>query len=214
MPEELLSNQKKKSFWKYGISAHESILNGEYHQSVLSNDTMGDILRFYVLNTPCQGLSYQTRPFSSYGWEGDVRYNGLGKALDDALDAKHGQFLFPKYPNRGYKVSTNDTVCANLDYLFRITSLTDGIVQDPLIERGASCATNESNTWLRVFRHIRNCLAHGRFKAVTSGNSTEPILIMEDRDKSNITARIVIKAKTLVAWKRIIENGPSNNNLS
>lgn len=51
-----------------------------------------------------------------------------------------------------------------------------------------------------LFRHIRNSLAHGDTFFFDNGN-----LLLEDKDKSTITARILINQQTLIDWIKVID---------
>lgn len=187
----------------YSTIKHASILVGDYSEVALPDDLLGELLRFYVLHTPCERSSAHARSFCYYGWTNDVRRNGLGAALDGARTVPGGEFLFPK----SQPVSENGEG-ADLGYFYNRVSLGDGRVSDLTLERGAACNTYESNVWLRIFRHVRNCLAHGGFVAVGLDDGKGDVLVMEDHDNHNYTARMVIRVQTLVAWKEIIEAGP------
>ena len=51
-----------------------------------------------------------------------------------------------------------------------------------------------------LFRHIRNSLAHGDTFFFDNGN-----LLLEDKDKSTITARILINQQTLIDCIKVID---------
>lgn len=188
----------------YNMTHHASILDKGYSEVMLADDLLGDPLRFYVLHTPCEGSSSLARPFKYYGWTDDVRRNGLGVALEDSITVPGGEFLFP----RNQPVPKKNEKGVDLSYLYGRVSLGDGRVDDLTLERGAASNTNESNVWLRIFRHVRNCLAHGRFVAVKLNDGKGNVLVMEDRYGRSYTARMVIRVQTLVAWRDVIEAGP------
>ncbi len=198
--------KKPNNRMTYSTRNHDTILvKGGYRETALPGDLLGDLLRFYVLHTPCEKTSRQSRSFAYYGWKGDVRRNGLGEALEGAITVPGGEFLFP----RNQPIPKDGERGIDLELLFNKAALTDGLAEDLTVERGAACNTYESNVWLRIFRHVRNCLAHGAFISVGLDDGKGDVLVMEDSSKGNYTARMILRLDTLVAWKDIIEAGPS-----
>lgn len=58
---------------------------------------------------------------------------------------------------------------------------------------------SQNTVVLSFIDHIRNSIAHGRFNLVRNGK--EDVLLMEDiNKKKECSARIVVKAGTLVKW--------------
>ena len=84
----------------------------------------------------------------------------------------------------------------------------DGQLTDTSMMRAATAGTTDSNSYLRLFRHIRNCLAHGRFIAIDDAQSHKTNLIMEDKDNLNYTARMVLSLDTVIKWTSIVTQGP------
>ena len=195
----------RTSIWSYDKRVHTSILYGYADPLSLSDDEYGELVAFYALRTPCEGLSLQSVPFSAYGWTGDIRNNGLGKLLDERKVTSGGAFLLPSRAPDGLPSTLNGRY---LGQLFRHASLGDGPLIDWTVERAVIAATSGSNSWLRLFRHVRNCLVHGRFICLPVEGGLGPMLVMEDEDKYNYTARIVLRVETLLVWKRTIEAGP------
>lgn len=188
---------KSKNAWAYNIRAHTSILQDYPNKTNLDNYSMSILFDFYVLHCPCKSTSFQSKPFSSYGWKGSIRTNGLGKALDAAIPNGSGPFCLPKtYAGAG------------LDKSFGYTNLMDGQLADTSMMRAAIAGTTDSNSYLRLFRHIRNCLAHGRFIAIDDAQSHKTNLIMEDKDNLNYTARMVLSLDTVIKWTSIVTQGP------
>lgn len=52
------------------------------------------------------------------------------------------------------------------------------------------------------FRHIRNAFAHANTYFFDNG-----IVLLEDKDKSKLTAAILIKQQTLLDWIKVIDKG-------
>ena len=97
---------------------------------------------------------------------------------------------------------------AGLEILFRKANLSDGPLKDTTTERAVTKSGNESNSWLRLFRHIRNCLAHGTFAILPRNEQGKVPVVMEDKDRTSYTARMVFSVETLLSWAKIIEFGP------
>lgn len=195
----------RENVWSYSKTLHASILNGYSDTLRLDDDAYGQLASFYVLRTPCEGLTNQSVSFSDYGWIGDIRRNGLGELLDEMKITHDGTYFLPSRAPDGIPASSSERY---LGQLFCRANLGDGPLNDWLTERAVARATSGANTWLRLFRHVRNCLAHGRFVCLSAGDSLGPVLVMEDEDRSSYTARIVLRLETLLAWKRAIEAGP------
>lgn len=192
--------------WKYSAAKHPSILS-EYPDCKLLDDVaLWALYEFYVLHSPCEKASRQGRSFGWYGWNGSVRDTGLGSELEAAFTERKGQIYVPRGPA---SIPRGDKIAVDLLRMFRSAGFSDGPLLDVATERVAMRATAGSNSWLRLFRRVRNCLAHGRFEAVDPADGFGPSLIMEDRDANNITARMVLRLQTLLKWREIIECGPT-----
>lgn len=184
--------------WKYGLS-HKTILQDYNGQIELNDSDFCILFKFYVLNAPYPNQSNLGLSFRDYGWEGSILSNGLGQQLDEAISEKRGPFFLPARDNG-----------VRLSQMFQQAHLNDGAIGDLDRERAAiTINTSRQNQFVRLFRHIRNCLAHGRFVLVATQDNPSGIFILEDRDQHNITARIIFRKQTLLDWANIIKAGPS-----
>lgn len=68
--------------------------------------------------------------------------------------------------------------------------------EDNSIER----RSGDENRMQCLFRHLRNGIAHGQTYLFPTG-----LVLIEDRDGKRITARILIRKETLLAWIYIVE---------
>lgn len=193
------ANSGHASNWKYGIK-HQSILEDYDNQIELDDNDFNSLYRFYVLNAPYPKHSFQGRSFPDYGWTGSISQNGLGKALDSALSENSGLFYLPG-KDTGVKLAS----------LFQQAGLHDGLLSDIDRERAAITLNTKkgTNNYLRLFRHVRNCFAHGRFILVSTELNPDGVFVMEDRDSYNITARIVLRKRTLLDWSLVVSAGPN-----
>ena len=195
----------RNNIWAYSKVSHVSVLQG-YSDTVRLDDAVyGELASFYALRTPCAGLSLQSLTFSDYGWVGDIRRNGLDSLLESKKTTRGGTFTFPRNAS---SMSSSSSNTRYLGQLFSSASLEDGPLNDWLVERGVARPTPGDNRWLRLFRHVRNCLVHGRFVCLPAGYDSGSVLVMEDADGSSYTARMVLRVETLLAWKKTIEAGP------
>lgn len=205
-----VGNHKKDSGrynpWKYSTTKHPSILSECPDCKLLDDAELWALYEFYVLHSPCEKTSCQGRPFERYGWSGSIRDTGLGSELEAAFTECKGQMIVPRGP---VSIPRGDKLAVDLPRMFQLADFTDGPLLDVATERVAMRATSGSNSWLRLFRRIRNCLAHGRFEAADPADGLGPSLIMEDRDANNITARIVLRLQTLLKWREIVGRGPT-----
>lgn len=96
---------------------------------------------------------------------------------------------------------------SNLADLFKKCNLLDGALSDCDTERAVISNTNESNKYLKLFYRIRDGFAHGKFLLKYSSNHKKMVIIQDD-DTKNVTARIVIKLSTLLS---VIETVDINN---
>lgn len=69
------------------------------------------------------------------------------------------------------------------------------------------------NHVLSAFFHIRNALAHGRFEIKKHGNFLYYYFedVQRDKDGSKLTARMVLKEKTLLNWIDLIKNAKTQS---
>lgn len=184
--------------WTYGVRNHDTILVDYENERDLPDQDFLALFRFYVLYSPCNNASLKGISLKERGWEGGIWSNGLGKLLDEAKPKSSGPFHLPIKDNG-----------KQLHQLFAEASLEDGKLSDVSTERAVTTISKRSeNIYLRLFRHVRNCFAHGRFKYLVNKDSPEGMFVMEDRDRDNYTARMVLGKTTLLSWARIIEAGP------
>ena len=142
-----------------------------------------------MLLTQCVGSqSFKKRSFSDYGWSNNsieqiIEHKKvkteLGKALSDVIDLKNNRFCF--LTDKG-----------NLDDLFKRCNLLDGSLSDYDTERAVISDASKSNKYLKLFYRIRDGFAHGKFLLKYS-STHEKMVIIQDDNTHNVTARIVIK---------------------
>ena len=193
-----LKQRKNKNGWAYGIRSHESIL--AVYDSLIEPEwsMLSPLFEFYVLHSPARGQSALGIKIEERGWSSDAWRDDLRGRLDSVLPFEDGRTLF--LPTTNSK--------SGLARLFDDCNLEDGPLADLHIERAAARPSSDAYRCLRLFRHVRNCLAHGSFVVVGDEGVLGPVMVMEDKDRYNITARMVLRVKTLYKWRDIILGGP------
>lgn len=163
------------------------------------NDTdLFRIVIFYVFHCPSEKSSYMRKSLKEYGWNTPWRkpYK-LNKQLINVTNNEH--FI--------YSSSTLKDLDLALDKADLVASFPNNIA----LERVA-IYDNKKNQFESILCHIRNAFAHCRINMIDFNN--ECIFVLEDgrpnsKDKSKfeVSARMILKKKTLLKWIEIIENG-------
>ena len=169
-----------------------SILGTEPDDYALTVNEYHSIYSFYVTYSMCKSLSDKKRSFIDYGWISNSTTNpAVEAALKGVLNLqRNSEFVFTK---------DND-----LAVQFSNKSLTDGPINDLSWERAVIGITSESSNYFRLFHHIRNGLAHGKFK-LRKSDDNEKMIVIQDNDQYNVTARIVLKLSTILAFIEAID---------
>ena len=175
----------------YQYVKNHSILGTNIDEYMLTKEEYYRIYSFYVTYSLCKRLSFKKRTFLDYGW-GDEGIKGteLGKCLTSVLTLSRDRFVF-----------TEDD---DLKERFEDCSLEDGELQNVSYERFVIGKTSEDNNYLRLFHRIRNGLAHGKFKLRYSEKG-EKMMVIQDDDCHNVTARIVLKLSTIMKFIEAID---------
>lgn len=176
---------KKKQTYKYIIA--DSILGNLHDEYSLSEQEYYRIYSFYVTYSMCGKQSAKKRTFTDYGWPSEsVKNTALGNALTTELCLnRKSNFIFTNEDDLATQFINND--------------LQDGLLADVDTERAVIGKTSESNKHLKLFYRIRNGFAHGKFNLRLASNNEKMITIQDD-DGNNVTARIVLKLSTLLAF--------------
>lgn len=178
----------EKQTYKYIIQ--NSILNDNRVEVQLESAVEYLFFKFFVLYTPCSKISRRSRSLEEYGWSGKINaQNGLQKSLIPIIDLSSNHFIF----------TDKDDLAERFDE----KALVDFNLSNVDIERCVIGITAEQNKLLKLLRHIRNCLAHGKY-IVIKNSKEEPTMIMQDNNH-NVTARIVLRVSTLIGIIKVID---------
>ncbi|SCW43591.1 hypothetical protein SAMN02910456_01118 [Ruminococcaceae bacterium YRB3002] len=200
MKSETSSKLKPKSNGKYKYLKEKSILYNEKDEYSLTKEEFCRLYAFYVTYSMCGSQSMKKRTFIDYGWDSNNVYElvnhhrvktKLGNALCSAYVLNNDNFCF---------ISTED----DLSECFRKCNLLDGRLVDYDTERAVIKSTQESNKYMKLFYRVRDGFAHGKFILKYSSNH-EKMIIIQDDDSSNVTARIVLKLSTLLKFIEVID---------
>lgn len=186
----MASSKKTKQTYKY--CREKSILGTGCDEYALSQEEYFRLYSFYVTYSMCGAQSFRKLAFTDYGWPSNKLNDPVLKsALLDVLNfAGARSFVF---------TDGND-----LFNRFSEAGLQDGEVDDLSFERAVIGKTSGSNRYLKLFYRIRNCLAHGKF-ALRFDKCGQKMVVMQDDDTNNVTARTVLKLDTLLAFVEVID---------
>ena len=164
-----------------------------------ADDVLKELVLFYVINTPCVGLSSSGLSLSEYGWSNDVwKKNKLKKALFEIAGLETGKSFFV-----AHKTNEMKKVCKS-------ANLSKGFHKDRDNERIA-IYRGRYNDFLSICYHIRNAFAHGRLAMYDYNNNSDIVFVLEDGIKKNgefqVRSRMVLKKNTLKQWMDIIKSG-------
>ena len=168
--------------------------------AVIDTEDVGRVVRFFVLNSPVDGLSSRQKSLRDYGWHTPWRKPySLRKRLN-ALSSNNALI---------FSAQTYDT----MDAALMKADLLSFPPSDINTER--VCIYNGKGVqYLSLFAHIRNAIAHGRFNVIAV--SEEQVFIMEDvaakkrgmaEGQKTCSARMVLRMTTLQKWMDFIEGG-------
>lgn len=186
--------------YKYRIS--ESIIGCANDEYELSQTEYASLYSFFVTYSMCDRQSFKKRSFIDYGWKTNSIQvvdvvdkkkivTNLGEALVSVIDfSKNSNFIFTREDN--------------LNELFKNNNLADGMLNNYDIERCVISKTPGSNRYLKLFHRIRNGLAHGKFLLKLS-STNEKMVVIQDDDGTNVTARLVLRLSTLLRFICIID---------
>lgn len=172
-------------------------------QSTLTTDEINAVFDFYVLHAPIlKSGSDKTDDFGikslgEYGWYGNCRLSELERNLLKSGDVHRFVMIRADSINETLEnMGLKDDICikhprAVMQQNFKVTVKENGEVKLEERETRMQC----------LFRHIRNSIAHNRTYLFENGE----MILLEDADTDKkVTARILIKVKTLVDWIQII----------
>lgn len=156
------------------------------------------IIWFYVIHTICTELSANSIEITKYGWNKNIWKTGkLKNYLYCICDFKKNVNFYKADSQQDMK-----NAC-------EVCKLKKNFSKSIEEERIAFVKARNYNEVLSIFYHIRNALAHGRV-AIKKNSNKQIVYILEDGKKGNgkfiVTARMILKEKTLLSWINIIEN--------
>lgn len=167
--------------------------------SIFENYRFQKIMRFFVIDSPVNGLSIRKKDLNSYGW------------------SKPWNKEF--YLNKQLKeLSTNEKLIfsahtyADMEEALTKAEVIKNFPNDTSIEK-IVIYNNKNNQFISTFYHIRNSIAHGRFNVIFNKTSEDWIFIFEDgmknpkNGKFKVSARMILKCSTLLSWIELIKGG-------
>ncbi len=151
-----------------------------------------DIIKFYLINCPCEKVSSRGFDISLWGKPNVV----LWEKVKNKIGLRNGENF--EYGNSKNKMKQLYKKYEMHKEFFNIVDNTDVFL-------------NTGNVFESLFKHIRNAIAHSRWQVV------DDILYFEDGNYYNemgrmsfyVTARIVLKKETMLQVRDVIMAGPS-----
>ena len=131
-----------------------------------------ETIDFFLVTSPCKGVSARGVPLTSYGWDRDTpEKNGyLQNRLMKSANLRESENFFVGTKREDMKAVFNDAAMDNAFY------------EKHFDNRIAFLASG--NTVLSLFRAVRNSFAHSRFNVIDIGS--ERFFIMENEIPNGI----------------------------
>lgn len=160
------------------------------------------IYRFFLINAPCKGQSFQRIPLEKHGWK-DMEYMDspvFSKMLTDyVFDGNEPLFI----------TSTKKEFASKIKGELFSDNFSDNYLEQRIaITNTGNC--KEVAKWISLFYHIRNALAHSRFSVFPIHSEEDRSFVLEDGFPNpyefDVNARIVLYESTLLKIIDFIEN--------
>jgi len=154
------------------------------------------IIDFYLIHSPCEGISYLPNTLESLGWKKPWNSSRFRALFDDIAGFEKDKNWWYDYSIKEFQIAWDEskfTDFISVKKEFAVISKYKG-----------------NNPRMDLLHHIRNSLAHGRFVFKKIGG--EYYIYFEDvckRKKSNkivVSARMCLKKSTLIAWIDLFEH--------
>lgn len=172
---------------------------------VYTNEQFRLIIDYYVSKAPvlkndAKSDGFGLRSLAEIGWKGS---GALGKLERELIKAAELTLVFIRSDSIANTIASMDLdlkICCEhprgvLKQGFKLKAKENGQIETTNSEKRMEC----------LFRHIRNSLAHGRTYIFNNG-----AIMLEDLDENGtLSARLLLKARSLIDWMEIIDN-PAN----
>lgn len=170
----------------------DSLLN-----SNLSSDEINMIVDFYIFHAPVlkddkdSGDGFGFRTLREYGWTGNAELSSLErKLLHKSSISSLCLLKSDKIDDTLENMILSKDIC--IEHPRAVMLMNKSVL---IHEDGSVVVTPSESRLVCLFRHIRNSLAHNRIYLFDNGN-----ILLEDKSDGKITARLLIKVRTLVDW--------------
>ena len=175
----------------YKYRKQNSILLPISDEYELTQEEYSYLYKFFVTFSMCKNDSFKKRSFTDYGWTNNSLKAGspIHSALKAVIDLNNSTFKFQK-----------DGILS-----FAAMNLPDGLQAEYDTERFLIAESDESSQYLMLFHRIRNCLSHGKFVLKYSSDN-QKMIVFQDNDKDNVTARMILKLETVLSIINTIDN--------
>ena len=169
------------------------------------SDSLAELLKFYVWGTPCEGVSSSGVMMRKRGWRKDVWKSAhLRTYLLSVANLRNGGTYkkaktIESMTDAAIEVGLGSRTFHTLRDCNRVVFYSDG--SHPEI--------------LSIFYYIRCAFAHGRFEIYCKEGSPSVYVLEAVQKKKgtkecSVRARMVVLEETLLTWKDVLTEGPSN----
>ncbi len=172
------------------------------NSNIYTPEQFKTIIDYYVSKAPvlknnANNSDFGLRSLANIGWRGS---SALGKLEKELIRVAALTLVFLRsdsIDNTINSMNLDSKICCVhargvLKQGFKLNAKENGEIKVSNSETRMEC----------LFRHIRNSLAHGRTYIFNNG-----FIMLEDADESGVmSARLLIKAQSLIDWMEIIDN--------
>ena len=162
-------------------------------------EEIGEIIRFFVVNSPYKGISARGITFEEYGWNSKQLKNDgyLYKRLFEIANSSENKTFFSCDKREDTKE------------LFKRAKM--GVDFHSQYKENRIAILENGGAVRSVFKAIRNSIAHCRFKLIEIEDDL--LFVMENgivqSNKIEIKARLVIKKSTFIKWIQVVREEAS-----
>ena len=210
---------------KIKIAKHADWIDPQEYieKKYFEDEDMRKMYSFFLVHCPCENTSSMSIGIRNYGWSdpwGAISAEKKDKQKSKKGSKKEKEIGVGILSKKLYKTMEKgfaDGYAVNLEELepkMIELGLLEKFPPEDLKTEIACYYQGKDNIWMGKFRHIRNCLAHSRFKIYEIENdymfAFEDVLLPSSKSKSEkaeLRARMLFKKSTIMRWISIIEAG-------
>lgn len=187
-----MSNREKKTKPTYKYYIQNAMTYDHFDEYVFLDDEYNLLHKFFITYSMAKDQSSKIKTCLDYGWSSEK--------ITESEFFPDLRAILPLYRNKNFIFIKK----GNLKEEYERLGLFDRKITEIDTERGVFIVSNQDNNYLTFFQKIRNGLAHGNYKLIYS-KQNKKMIIIQDNNSYNVTARIVIELKTLLDIASLID---------